>query len=97
MTPDLGAWAEYVTGEITGNGKDHSAHLKCECGKRGWHTKNISYIGAREIWSFQGGCQWMQEQNTANPECDCPGSDLSVDEELMEHVRSCKECQEYGF
>lgn len=94
---DLGMWAGTVKGEITGNEKDRTAILKCKCGKTGWHTKNIGYIGARNIYSFEGGCRWMQDHQTCRSECDCPGMDLSVDEELMEHIRNCKECQGYGF
>lgn len=95
--PDLGAWAGHREGEITGNSSDASALLKCTCGKRGWHTKNISYIGARNLYSFKGGCKWMQEHQTCEPECSCDISQLSVDEELMEHIRSCPECKAFGF
>jgi hypothetical protein len=91
--PDLGCWG----GQIV-EGHAQSVILKCECGIRGWHTKNIGYIGARNIYNFKGGCNWMQEQMTCFiNECDCVLDLLSVDEELMKHVASCKECQEYGL
>jgi len=95
--PDLGMWKGTVKGEITGNEHDPIAFLKCKCGKRGWHTKNIGYIGARHIFNFNGGCEWMQEQQTCVSECSCPFSDLSLDMELIEHVRSCEVCKEYGY
>ena len=94
---DLGMWAGMITHEVTGNSHDHAALLKCKCGKRGWHTKNIGYIGARSIFNFKGGCQWMQDHQTCEPECDCPSSDLSVDMKLVEHIRNCPECKQYGF
>ena len=75
----------------------HSAILKCKCGKRGWHTKNIGYIGARTIYNFKGGCEWMHEHMTCEPECSCPPSDLSVDVELIEHVEGCSRCKRFGF
>lgn len=68
-------------------------HLKCECGGRGFHTKNIDYIGARSIFDHKGGCEWMREQNRP---CGCNGK-LSIDEELMNHVKNCEECKRYGF
>lgn len=75
-----------------------SAILKCKCGVRGWHTKNIDYIGARTIYSFGGGCNWMKSKMTCSwKECDCPPADLEVDMELIEHVMTCKECMEYGL
>lgn len=95
--PDLGMWVGTVRGEITGNDDDHTAMLKCKCGKTGWHTKNIGYIGARHIYSFKGGCPWMQERQTCEPECDCPSTELSVDNELMEHIRQCTECKRFGY
>ena len=92
--PDLGCWG----GTIFTNGdyEPKSAILKCSCGVRGWHTKNIGYIGARTIYNFAGGCEWMRKQMTCSvKECDCKPSELSVDEELMKHVQGCKECQVY--
>ena len=93
--PDLGCW-----GGIIWKKDDYvpkSAILKCECGKTGWHTKNIGYIGARTIYNFAGGCEWMRKQMTCVDECDCPGSKLSIDVELMTHVLNCEECRRYGL
>ena len=91
--PDLGCWGGSIV-----EGKAQSAILKCKCGKTGWHTKNIGYIGARTIYNFAGGCDWMRkEMKSCEVECDCPISDLSVDERLMKHVEECEECMEYGF
>lgn len=93
--PDLGCWS----GTIRTYGKHvpKSAILKCKCGKTGWHTKNIGYIGARNIYNFKGGCNWMREHITCEDECNCPVSHLSIDEELMNHVITCEECTKYGF
>ena len=30
-------------------------------------------------------------------ECTCSMKELSVDEELIEHAKNCKECKEYGL
>jgi hypothetical protein len=95
--PDLGMWGGTAKGEITGDEKDHSAFLKCTCGKRGWHTKNIGYIGARTVYNFKGGCQWMRDHQTCESECSCKFDQLSLDLELVEHVRNCKECKDYGY
>lgn len=71
--------------------------LKCKCGKRGWHTKNVDCIGARNIYNFAGGCDWMIAHQTCTVECDCPFSDLSIDSELLDHVKNCPRCLEYGW
>ena len=94
--PDLGCWGGTIW--TLGEYIPKTAILKCKCGKSGWHTKNIGYIGARNIYNFSGGCEWMREKMApARDECSCPGSDLSVDEELMLHVKDCEECRVYGF
>ncbi len=84
--PDLGCWG----GEISPRTlypHVKCAHLKCSCGLRGWHTKNIGYIGARTIHLFKGGCEVMQGMNTAYPdECHCSIRELSIDTDLMAHV-----------
>jgi len=95
--PDLGCWGGNIVPEDDDGYYPQGVMLKCKCGKRGWHTKNIGYIGARSIYNFSGGCKEMQKMQTCSPECDCPSSDLSVDEELMEHVKNCEECKHYGF
>lgn len=94
--PDLGCWGGQIVPSTDGY-TSKSAILKCKCGLRGWHTKNIGYIGARTIYNFKGGCDWMKEHMTCEPECSCPAADLSVDKELMEHVRQCSECVGYGL
>jgi len=93
--PDLGCWGGIIWHE--GEYKPKSAILKCDCGKTGWHTKNIGYIGARTIYNFAGGCEWMREKMTCVNECDCPCNKLSVDDELMLHVKDCVECRRYGL
>ena len=93
--PDLGCWEGIIWRD--GDYVPKSAILKCKCGKTGWHTKNIGYIGARTIYNFAGGCEWMKEQMTCVSECDCPGSHLAVDEELMLHVKDCGACRKYGL
>lgn len=99
--PDLGCWGGEIIPTDNDGYKPHSAILKCNCGKTGWHTKNIGYIGARTIYSFAGGCDWMKEHMTCSQkfggECSCALSHLSVDENLINHVKSCKECQQYGL
>ena len=74
-----------------------SVMLKCSCGKRGWHTKNIDYIGARTIYNFAGGCKEMKKMQTCVSECACNFREISVDYGLMEHVKHCPECRQYGF
>jgi hypothetical protein len=96
--PDLGCWG----GDIIPKDKDdylpRSAILKCKCGLSGWHTKNIGYIGARTVYHFAGGCSKMKEAMTCSQgECSCSSSDLSVDKDLVNHVKNCKECREYGL
>ena len=72
------------------------AHGKCsKCGAVGFHTKNIDYFGARTIFDFDGGCDWMKKRNTTR-ECSC-SEHLVVDQEAHDHVATCKECQEYGY
>jgi len=93
--PDLGCWGgSIVTYE---DAHPEIAFMKCKCGKRGWHTKNIGYFGARSIYTFKGGCQILQDMVTCNPECSCPVKDISIDEEMMEHTKNCSECQRYGY
>jgi len=93
--PDLGCWGGTIW--TLGEYNPRRVLLKCKCGKSGWSTKNIGYLGARTIFNHSGGCKWMREKMTAVVECDCPASDLSVDEELMLHVKDCKECQNFGW
>jgi hypothetical protein len=65
-----------------------------------WQTKNIGYIGARNIFSFPGGCEWMKTQHyetKGEHECSCSGHDLVLATELMEHVKHCDVCKHYGF
>lgn len=94
--PDLGCWGGDIVPEDKDGYKGHSAILKCECGARGFHTKNIGYIGARTIYDFAGGCTWMEEQMKSASSCRCEGA-LDVDDELMAHVKGCKICLEYGL
>lgn len=75
----------------------HKVLLRCKCGKRYWRQKNIGYIGARTIFHFPGGCDWMKAQFDGFGECDCPTEDLFVDEELMRHIVNCDECKRYGY
>lgn len=95
--PDLNCWGGDIIPRDTDGYMPISAILKCKCGKRGWHTKNIGYIGARTIYNFTGGCDEMKKMQTCASECDCPASDLSVDEELVAHVKDCEECRQYGY
>ncbi|MCK4814309.1 hypothetical protein KA005_00950 [bacterium] len=96
--PDLGCWGGEIIPKDEDGYKPHSAILKCRCEVTGWHTKNIGYIGARNIYSFAGGCDWMKEHMTCSQkECTCPSSDLSVDEDLVNHVKNCEECKQYGL
>jgi len=95
---DLGCWGGKIIETDETGYSPHSAILKCSCGIRGWHTKNIGYIGARTIYNFAGGCDEMQGLMTcAWNECTCSMKELSVDEELIEHAKNCKECKEYGL
>jgi len=94
--PDLGCWGGHIVAPHKDGYQPKSAILKCECGARGFHTKNIGYIGARTIYDFAGGCDWMKEQMQSAATCNCDGA-LSVDEELMAHVKSCDRCREYGL
>ena len=66
--------------------------MSCKCGQRYWNQKNLGYIGARSIFHFPIGCAWLQAQFEDKAECSCPQSDLVVDEELMEHMAHCDEC-----
>lgn len=96
--PDLGCWG----GEIVGKDEDgyipRIVFLKCtNCGKTGWHTKNIGYIGARTIYNHKGGCEEMQKLITCFPECTCDFSHLKVDKDLLNHVKNCERCRKYGF
>ena len=85
-------------GKDTDDYQPHSAILKCSCGIRGWHTKNIGYIGARTIYDFAGGCDEMEKMMTcATNGCNCSVNELSVDEELIKHVKHCDQCKEYGL
>jgi len=94
--PDLGCWGGIIWKE--GDYTPKAAILQCKCGKTGWHTKNIGYIGARTIYNFAGGCKWMREKmESCRDECSCPVSHLSIDVELMKHVQSCEECKRYGL
>lgn len=95
--PDLGCWGGQIVATDSEGYTPKSAILKCSCGVRGWHTKNIGYIGARTIYNFAGGCDWMRRQMTCVHECSCKFNQLSVDEELMAHVKSCEECKRYGL
>ena len=96
--PDLGCWGGSIVAKDADDYMPHSAILKCSCGINGWHTKNIGYIGARTIYAFAGGCDEMVKMMTcAVNECDCKTSELSVDEELMNHVKHCNRCREYGL
>jgi hypothetical protein len=72
------------------------AHGKCpHCGAVGFHTKNIDFFGARTIFDFRGGCEWMQERN--NSASCCGKSGLVVDTEAHQHVVGCEKCKEYGY
>lgn len=84
--------------------------LKCKCGMRYWHQKNLGWIGARTIYNFPGGCEFMHAAHNMPAkyegvdkyaggvvECSCPLSDLEIDEELMEHIAHCEECQAHGY
>lgn len=97
--PDINCWGGDIIPVDKDGYRPKSAILKCKCGKTGWHTKNIGYIGARTIYNFRcGGCEYMlQATSGASQECSCPGSDLSVDEELVAHVKSCEACRKYGL
>ena len=76
--------------------KFRSAHGKCsECGAVGFNTKNIDYFGARTIYDFSGGCEWMKNRNNTS-KCNNKGS-LLVDEEAHQHIAICEECQRYGY
>jgi len=98
MSPDLGCWGGEIVGKDKDGYKPTSVLLKCEsCGKTGWHTKNIGYIGARTIFSFKGGCPEIQEMMTCVPECDCSIDFLIPDKDLLEHVKHCEACRKYGF
>jgi len=94
--PNLGCWGGQIVPSTNGY-SPKSAILKCSCGKTGWHTKNIGYIGARSIYNFKGGCDVMKELMTCQPECECSKRELSVDEKLMDHVKDCSYCKDYGF
>lgn len=94
--PDLSCWGGDIVPKNKEGNPSH-AFLKCSCGKRGWHTKNIGYIGARTIYTFKGGCQWLRDHITCEPECSCSGKELSVDEEIMGHIRDCPECHAYCY
>ena len=96
--PDLGCWGGYIIPQDKDGYLPRNALLKCSCGVRGWHTKNIGYIGARTIQAFAGGCEEMKGlQTCAIYECDCDISELSVDVVLIDHVKHCRECRKYGF
>jgi len=93
--PDLGCWGGYIVPPDENGYCAKSALLYCvKCRARGFHTKNIGYIGARTIYEFPGGCQWIKEHMNAQT-CNCDGS-LEIDTELMEHVKNCQECQQFG-
>jgi len=95
--PDLACWGGDIVPEKDGY-MPKNVMLRCKkCGKTGWHTKNIGYIGARTIYNFKGGCDEMEKMQTCVPECSCPAKFLEVDEKLMEHVKNCKRCREYGL
>lgn len=94
--PDLAAWGGHIVQPDESGYDPKTAILKCKCGDRGWHTKNIAYIGARTIYDFVGGCNWM-EKEMAKAKCSCSVTDLSVDEVLMEHVKNCQICRDYGL
>ena len=82
-----------IVGPIDGY-QFNTAHAKCKhCGATGFHTKNIDYIGARTIFDFAGGCQWMKDR--CQP-CNC-GPGLVIDQEAHQHIAHCTECQEYGY
>lgn len=73
-----------------------SAHGKCsECGAVGFHTKNIDSFGCRTIFTFEGGCGFMENRNNTST-CHDKGR-LVVDEEAHSHVAECKICQKYGY
>jgi len=73
-----------------------SAHGKCsECEAVGFHTKNIDYFGARTIYDFRGGCEFMRNRNNTSICND--GARLIVDTEAHEHVAHCKICQHFGY
>ncbi len=93
--PDLNCWGGDIIPQDRDGYKPKLAMLRCTCGARGFHTKNIGYIGARTIYGFPGGCNEMKKMITAQA-CTCEGT-LSVDKELIEHVKYCKRCKEYGF
>ena len=94
--PDLGCWGGEIVPTDSDGYNPKGVLLKCKCGKRGWHTKNIGYIGARTIYNFAGGCDEMKKMQTCVSECDCSTNDLSVDEDLIAHVKGCDECKKYG-
>lgn len=95
---DLSCWGGSIIPQDKDGYSPKGAMLKCSCGVRGWHTKNIGYIGARTIYNFAGGCDEMQKMQTcATNECDCECSELSVDKELIAHVKGCEECKKYGL
>jgi len=97
--PDLSYWGSdrIWTNPKEGGYQPGCALLRCpECGLRYWNTKNIGYIGARNLFRFKGGCDWMKEQFQEGPECPCTAK-LVVDVELMEHVVDCEVCQKYGY
>lgn len=75
----------------------HTAILECKCGQMYWSTKNIGHIGARTIFYFAGGCDWMRARFQDIGSCDCPGTDLTVDEKAMDHIINCPICQKYGY
>ena len=95
--PDLGCWGGQIVADHKDGYSPRSAILKCSCGVRGWHTKNIGYIGARTIYNFAGGCEEMKKMMTCVNECACKGSELSIDKKLMTHVKGCERCREYGL
>ena len=93
---DLACWSGKIVSEDKDGYYPKSILLKCSCGKRGWHTKNIDYIGARTIYCFKGGCAIMQAMQTCE-QCNCKLPELSIDKGLIKHVKNCPECQQYGF
>lgn len=64
--PDLGYWD---TKQKIWRPKDPKAYVpkvalfECKCGMRYWKTKNIGYFGARSIYNYEGGCEWMRSQH----------------------------------
>jgi len=94
--PDLSCWGGRIVPPDKQGYCAKSVLLYCvKCKARGFHTKNVGYIGARTIYYHPGGCLWLKKHMNAQI-CTCNGS-LKIDTELMEHVKNCQECQQYGY